>query len=295
LLDSHIIVGDVETGYHYYFTKNGNILKIEGGGESLNIQGGYDIKNNLKASVIAGGVYDQQNGKTYFIDKPIQTPLQSVYKVLSETPEFNEFFKLIDGFGGTDYEIFVKKNNSFGIDYNIKFFNTFNYTVYVPTNEAIQQAITDGLISDWAKINSITNATEKDAEMLKLQRFLRYHFQDNTVMVGGKPVSGEYQTATIKTDTLQTKFRTYKDKYYKIGVTEQGGTLELSTENYGSAKVMKDNGLYNLLTRDYIFNDNPQSYKEIDGSGAGKEFSSSSITTSSTAVIHQIDHILRFQ
>jgi uncharacterized surface protein with fasciclin (FAS1) repeats len=295
LIDSHIVVGDVESGSRYYLAKNGNMLKIEGKGQDLKVQGGYDIKSGVSASVISGGVYKQTNGTTYFINKPIQTPLQSVYKVLSGTPEFNAFFKLLDGFSGTDYEVFVKKTNYYGIDYNIKFFNTFNYTVYVPTNEAIQQAITDGLISDWDKINSIADTDEKNIEIEKLLRFLRYHFQDNAVLISGVAIDKVYQTATIKTDNVETKFRTYKDKYYKLGVTGDGESLNLSTENYGSASVVKENGLYNIMTRDYIFSGDPQAYKEINGTGAGNEFSSISITTSSTAVIHQINNVLRFE
>ena len=49
------------------------------------------------------------------------------------------------------------------------------------------------------------------------------------------------------------------------------------------------------MARDYIFSDNPQAYEEIDGSGVGKDFITSSITTASTAVIHQIDNVLRFE
>jgi uncharacterized surface protein with fasciclin (FAS1) repeats len=295
LLDSHIIVGDVESGSPYHFTKNGNILKVEGSGIDLKVQGGNDIVRGITINVVDNGLFEQQNGKTYFIDKPIQTPLRSVYKVLSETPEFSKFFGLLNEFAGTTSEIFVKKINYYGIDFNIKFFNTFNYTVYVPTNEAIQAAIDEGLISDWDQINAITDETEKEAEIKKLERFLRYHFQDNSLIIGGESVNALYQTATIKTDELETQFGTYKDKYYRLQVNSDGDNIELSTENYGSANVIKDNDLYNIMTRDYVFSDNPQAYSEIDGSGVGKPFESSSITTASTAVIHQIDSVLRFE
>ncbi|MBN2610751.1 MAG: fasciclin domain-containing protein [Bacteroidales bacterium] len=294
-LDSHIVIGDVELGSNYYFTKNGNLLKIEGQGNDLKVQGGHDIEKGIKINVVENGVYDQANGKTYFIDKPIQTPLRSVYRILSETPGFSDFYALLNGFTGSSTEIFVKKTNYYGIDFNLKFFNTFNYTVYVPTNQAIQDAITAGLIKDWDMINAITDGTEKEAEIKKLERFLRYHFQDNSVIIGGEPVNALYQTATIKTDEEETQFRTYKDKYYRLKITGDGTNLSLSTEDYGSANVIKDNGLYNIMARDYIFNNNPQAFMEIDGTGIGADFSSSSITTSSTAVIHQIDNVLRFE
>lgn len=294
LLDTHVVVGNVESGSKYYFTKNGNILLVEGTGTGIKIQAGYDIKTGTKINVVANGLYRQQNGSTYFVDKPIQTPLQSVYKILSETPEFSEFFALLNGFP-TGKEIFVKKTNYYGADFNIKFFNTFNYTVYVPTNEAIQKAIAEGVILNWEKINGIGDTQQKNAAIEKLERFLRYHFQDNSLYVDGEAFSRHYQTATIKQNEVETQFKTYKDKYYKLGITSDGVNIKLDTENWGSANLIRKSGLYNILTRDYIFSGNPQAYKEIDGSGSGADFSNSSIITSSTAVIHQIDNILRFE
>ncbi len=294
LLDTHVVVGNVESGAKYYFTKNGNILLVEGTGAGLKVQAGFDIKSGTKINVVNNGVYRQQNGTTYFIDKPIQTPLQSVYKILSETPEFSEFFALLNGFP-TSKEIFVKKTNYYGIDFNIKFFNTFNYTVYVPTNEAIQKAVNDGVIMNWEQINGITDNLQKTVAMEKLERFLRYHFQDNSLFIDGETYHRLYQTATIKQNELETQFRTYKDKYYRLGITSEGNNIKLDTENWGSANLIKSNGLFNILTRDYIFSGNPQAYREIDGTGAGADFSNSSIVTSSTAVIHQIDNVLRFE
>jgi uncharacterized surface protein with fasciclin (FAS1) repeats len=270
-------------------------LQVKGTGAGLKVQAGYDIKSGNEINVVNNGVYRQQNGTTYFIDKPLQTPLQSVYKILSETPEFSEFFALLNGFTGTTKEIFVKKTNFYGADFNIKFFNTFNYTVYVPTNEAIRKAISDGIIMNWEQINGITDSQQKLNAMSKLERFLRYHFQDNSLFVDGETYYRLYQTATIKQDEKETQFRTYKDKYYRLGINSDGNNIKLDTENGGSANLIRNNGLYNILTRDYIFSGNPQSYKEIDGTGAGADFSNSSIVTSSTAIIHQIDNVLRFE
>ena len=295
ILNTHIVIGNVESGSKYYFTKNGNILQVKGTGAGLKVQAGYDIKSGTEVNVVNNGVYRQQNGTTYFIDKPLQTPLQSVYKILSETPEFSEFFALLNGFTGTAKEIFVKKTNFYGNDFNIKFFNTFNYTVYVPTNEAIRKAISDGLIMNWEQINGITDSQQKLNAMSKLERFLRYHFQDNSLFVDGETFYKLYQTATLKQNEEETQFRTYKDKYYRLGIKSDGNNIKLDTENWGSANLIRTNGLYNIMTRDYIFSGNPQSYREIDGTGAGADFSNSSVVTSSTAIIHQIDNVLRFE
>ena len=297
LLDNHIVVGDVEDGRGYYFTKGGNTLIVEGQGMDLTVRGGGDIEQELTTNVTT--VFPQENGNTYFIDKPIHTPLNSVYKILSEEPGFSEFFNLLSGFPPTsEHVIFKKTTNYYGIDFSIKFFNTFNYTVYVPTNAAILQAISEGQIKNWSMINDMTDEPAREAEIAKLARFLRYHFQDNSVYLSGNPVSKVYQTATIKTDDSITRFNTFINKYYKLGLEGSGSDLEITTEltdELWTASVVTANGLYNIMTRDYIFSGNPLSYQEIDGSGTGLVFSRSAITTASTAVIHQIDNVLRFE
>jgi uncharacterized surface protein with fasciclin (FAS1) repeats len=296
LLDSHIVIGDVETGQKFYATKGGNVLKIEGSGLSLKVKGGHDIETGNVANVQT--VYNQENGNTYLIDKPLQSPLQSVYKVLSETPEFSEFRKLLEGFPGTN--VLIKQSGRSGIDFNIKFFNTFNYTVYVPTNEAIEKAIRDGLIPSWEQINETTEPSVQEQMIEKLERFVRYHFQDNSVFISGQSVDAVYQSATIKLDDEETRFRTYKNKYHKIGVAGDGNGLTITTdsnEDYGlnAASVITENGLYNIMTQDYVFNNLPQSYRNIDDTGTGNAFTGSQIYSFSTAVVHQIDNILRFE
>lgn len=300
MLDTHIIIGGVESGDGYYFSKGGNTILVSGSGENMKIQGGGDIERGQTIGV--SQIYEQQNGLTYFIDKPIQTPLTSVYKLLSETPEFNKFFELLNGFPASSIsQIFVKKVNYFGIDNSVKFLNTFNYTVYVPTNQAIDNAITEGLFKPWISqdgiigIEDITDIDERDSAIVQLERFLRYHFQDNSVYISDKPVNQVYQSATIKLNGGISKFNTFKNKYYKIGVTSDANGLSLVTENSNTAHVVTENNLYNILTRDYIFNKDPKTFLQIDGSGSGLNYSTSQISTSSTAVIHQIDKVLTFE
>lgn len=73
------------------------------------------------------------------------------------------------------------------------------------------------------------------------------------------------------------------------------GTLKVTTENNSTANVIISNGLYNIMTRDFVFNHILYAFKNIDGTGTGIDFFSLNIVTSSTAVIHQIDNILSFE
>jgi len=301
MLNMHVVVKGVESGKGYYLTKGNVALKITGSGSNMKIQGGGNIRLNEEVNV--NKVYNQSNGYTYFIDKPIQSPLQSVFKVLSSEEKFSSFYTLISGFPASSSSvILVNKTNYYGIDYNIKFFNTFNYTVYVPTNAAIDKAISEGIIKPWESlgsivgINDMTNKTEQSAEIEKLERFIRYHFQDNSAFLDGQSYDNTYQSATIKNDNDITHFGTFKNKYYKIGVKYDGDKgMTLTTEKNKVAKVVTTDGLYNIMTRDFVFSNKPSAYKNVDGSGTGTSFSSSTIYTSSTAVIHQIDAVLNFE
>jgi len=296
ILDSHIVVGSVETGEDYFITKANDIIKVNGSGFSMNVQGGEDITNNTRSEVT--NVFNQYNGTTYFLDKPISPSLKSVYKVLSETPQFSGFFNLLNSVPDTCLvQIFAQQ----GVDYRIKFFNAFRYTVYVPTNEAIQNAIANNSIKSWETIFNMSNQAERSLEISRMLRFLKYHFQDNAVFYG-QNVNNQFLSSTLKTDNTETLWGTAKNKYLKIGVVGTGGSLTLTTDTkkgspLRTARVVTESGLYNLIVKDYVFAKIPTLYKNVDGTGSasGSLFNTSGITTSASAVIHQIDNVLTFE
>jgi len=316
ILDQSIIVGDFKHNGAfvdgYYLTKDGNYIKTNNiagienqvTSNTLTFQGGEDIKTNRHVQLTDSGIYHQENGSTFFVDSLVQTPFQSVYAVLSDSakyPSFNTFFKLLADFP-PNY-IFLKKKGYYGIDFNVKFFNTFRYTVYVPTNEAMEEAYRTGVIPRWDYVNSITDAKVKDSLINRLERFVRYHFQDNSVFIHpSQPVNELFQTATIKSDDKESYLNTYINKFYRLKVVDTDGTLELTTEFMGNkdlsgnvvpykARVVKTGGLYNIMTRDYVFNIDPSGVTSL----TTNPYMTSEITTSSTAVIHQIDKVLRFE
>lgn len=305
MLNMNIVVDGVERGKSHYLTKGNVALKVSGSGENMKIQGGANVMRGENVNVTRA--YNQLNGHTYFIDKLIQAPLQSVYTVLSKEEKFRGFFDLLSGFPASSLSaIFVNKTNYYGIDYNVKFFNTFNYTVYVPTNQAVRNAMLNGEIRPWESlveggdtivkgINDLQSLADKNVAIENLERFLRYHFQDNSVFIDGQSVNYLYQSATMKKDDQLTHWGTFKNKFYRIGVTGGGADLTLTTENNKRVKVDKSSGLYNIMTRDIVFNNRPSSFKNYDNTGAGTAYISSRIYTSSTAVIHQIEDYLSYK
>lgn len=296
ILDSHIVVGNVESGKDFYVTKANDIIKVNGTGNNMVVRGGGDIEQNKNVNV--SSVFRQYNGNTFFIDKPIQPALRSVYKTLSETPQFEKFFNLLAGVPESSInQIFAVQ----GIDSRIKFFNAFRYTIYVPTEAAIDAAIAEGRIKTWETIESIADPATRTAEINKMVRFLKYHFQDNAVFFG-ENINAKYQSATIKEDANPTLYGTAKNKYYKIGVNGTANSLTLTVDTKKdqpaqTAEVVTENGLYNIIVKDYIFGKIPTAYKNVDGTGSttGALFNTSTITTSASAVIHQINKVMTFE
>jgi uncharacterized surface protein with fasciclin (FAS1) repeats len=283
ILDYHIVVGNIEDGKNFYITKGGGQIHINGAGAGMKISGGGNLENSTQSNV--NKVYDQTaatngrgNGKTYITDSPLQSSYKSVYKVLSEHAEFSEFFKLLQGNDEATaaehlkYDIFYKDKSYAGLDYNVEFFNTFNYTIYVPTNEKVLAAIAAGLPT-WDLIKQQTDEEIKTQMTDRLVKFLRYHFQDNSVYIDGSTKTAKYETAVLNSAT---------GRYYTINTARSANDLVLTTANGGIARVVKDKNLYNIMARDYKFDKaDPKIATQIE--------------TSSFAVIHQIDNVLYFQ
>jgi hypothetical protein len=281
----------VETGANYFVTKGNDLIKVEGSGTGMTVSGGYDIEHSTPSNVTH--IFRQENGNTYFIDKPIQPTMRSVYSVLKETEGFRKFYDMLIGVPDTCvYKIFSPQ----GIDYKVNFFNAYRYSIYVPNDSAIQSAYDRKLILPWDSIYAIPKSPQQAQEINKVIRFLRYHFQDDAVFYG-QTTDEIYQSATLKNDNLVSHFKTGKNRYYNIGVKGSANSMTLTTETNQTAHVSADPRLHNIIAKDYIFSKLPTAFKNIDGTGTstGSAFTTSRITTSASAVIHQIDAILTFQ
>lgn len=282
ILDYHIIVGNIEDGADYYLTKGGGTVKINTVDGSIAIQGGGQIETGYLHKIST--IYDQSkegNGKTYVIDDyPLQPPLKSAYSILSTEPAFKAFYELLTPDDPTgyvehyNYHIFETNLKNVGIDQNVQFFNTFHYTIYVPTNEAVENAIAKGLPT-WDKILTELDLVARDSMAQVLSKFLRYHFQDNSTYLDKVPSEQIYETAAA--DPLTNRF-------YKLTVTKDETSMSIrDNSNRTEAVHVKTSNpaLYNIMCRDYQFN------------GTDKR-TVTEIETSSWAVIHQIDDVLLY-
>ena len=221
-------------------------------------------------------IYNKENGNTYLIDGILQNTTTSIYDVLSSKDDFREFYDMCALLG-----IFVNNPTSSTVapGRKVKFLNQYHYTVYVPTNEAIREAQAKGWIPTVEQIENEGDQSVRDSLENVMERFVRYHFQDNSVFIKGEKVENKaYLTSTINEAS---------NKFYPVYVTNKDGNITLVDEaDYGtgrvSARVVKTEGVYNLMTRDMTLN-------------SGDKEKATTIEAYTYAVIHQIDDVLWFE
>ena len=274
ILDTHIVIGNVEDGKTFYRTKGGTEIRVNnvsGGAGKMTVEGSYQM--NESGPVTVSYIYDQTeggNGKSYILPTPILGTRMTVRDVLASKPEFSKFLELMDGSG--IFEVIHNKRNACG-GTNISVFNTYHYTIYVPTNESIEALQKSGKLSDWSKVEAYEeagNLTAKTRDSLQIVNFLKYHIQDNALFIGAEEESGDFETAVIDPVT---------ERFYRIRAKLSDDEITLVDHAGNTRHVEKRNGLYNLVAREFQYN-------TTDASSAN------AIETSSSAVIHLINQPL---
>ena len=303
ILDLHIVIGNNEDGVlsgfvdqtdaRYVLTKGGGTIHISGRENAFTANGAGDMELLLpEAGIVTSPTgtpsrYSSDNGRTFFIDHILHDASANVYSQLQAHPEFKAFFDLCNG---NDLvftilqddedieEIFSdrKTTSSTGIGYLVNSFNNFRYTVFVPTAEAIEEAFrNDPKLYTWDQIAADTNEASKKEKTLYLLKFIRFHFMDNSAFISGTPYGPlDYETGA----------RNDYDKFHKLRISSDGRSMTVASVDNpaSSAKVITDGGLYNIMARDIIVNNTLVS-------------EANQITASSRAVIHLVDHALRFE
>lgn len=295
LVDNLIIIGDIEDGKEYYKTKAGSMIRVTRENGEIKLQGGYDVENNEKLDIsVRYDMTDGGNGISYGVDIFPMTASKSVYGIMKDNPECNTFFNLIaddetkNAFFtsslGTPAKYYCVNHND-DQNKNVRLFDKYNYTVYVPQNDAVQKLIDDGLLPTWAdyaKYSEDADRGDKAAiaaqEIIatRIENFVRYHFQDNSVYIGGPDVvNNKYESAKLNESTR---------RYYWIEVNNTNG---MTVKDYKGNKrnVITTDGNYNLTAREYWFTE----------TGTTTRNKIRSIYSSSDAVVHLIDGVLLYE
>ncbi|MBO7069222.1 MAG: hypothetical protein J6W52_11215 [Bacteroidaceae bacterium] len=214
------------------------------------------------------------------------------------------------------FRVFTGDN---GLDYNIQFFNNYRYTIFVPSNEAVAEAIENGLptweeiyedyhshckhkidpeTGEWEREDNgeyaYTDSLETYEDSIRIQakityltNFIRYHFADNSVFVDRSELSdanGEMVTSSYDHETgLFCKIHVDRVRQGDLAVLRVCDDVTYKKSPNNKIPVTVDDDKYiNVLARDVSCNSNPRGYA----------MTGITLDASSAAVIHRIDGIL---
>ncbi|MBQ9672841.1 MAG: hypothetical protein IJV34_08315 [Prevotella sp.] len=317
--DSFVPIG--YNGNHYYLTKHGGALFVDGNAVGSRVMAGPQVVTDDPAKIKI--VYNQKNGHAYRLDRVIQPVTESVYSVLKNTVQnsesvFSEFLAVCQGFdasevltwagisdkkvlGRTEQEGYMVFTNIYKegdkeikeacVDLNVKMFNTFNYTLFAPDNKAMQIAYSRGLPSwdDISKLYVKHHDTDdlSDAEIAELKR--------------QEPSDQAKAKSMIKAlrDFVRYHFMT-NSVFADNELIQTGKQNTLSSDALGVAKVLTlsgGNGVINLTDRTgqvvATVSDSEKDSKVVNKMTRDywynkSKLEASAITTSSFCAVHQI-------
>ena len=307
LVDNLIIVGNIEDGKTYYKTKAGSFIRVGHEGPSgWRLAGGFQQETGVDVPVT--DVYNMSttgNGKSYAVEDYVpMTAQNTVYDILKKKSEeagstCKLFCELLANDATKDAllskTLTVGSTNYYCANYatdntsslNLRLFDHYNYTVYVPTDTTIQRLIDTGILPTWddwtlagtGDPESTVTTPTQDSIAKIIHDFIRYHIQDNAIYIGGEPVSEmKYETG---------KQNPVSKRYYSVTVSANASGLTVTdrsgsgTEGVGKTyQVIQNNKLYNQTCREYWISGSPTS------TGAR------TIYSSSNAVVHEINGAL---
>jgi len=290
ILQNCIIAEDIRSDRHYYQTLSGNYVYVDSGaGNDLMISGGFQMDANHPSKVIKTA--DMLNGKAYVVDNAVYSSYNSVCDVLSTTPEFSKFYEVLFECGAIATTarklywssaskngnlIYIPENDNESVYYLL---NNYHYTMYIPTNEAMDEAFAKGLptmkmLDDAIAIDEDENndVTDSAAHLRKVMLdFVKYHIQENAVVIDTKYDLNRYASMKLNENGVP----------YKMWVEVGYGDLRVEGVCTGKQSVNKD-VMYNKLVREYWLND-------------WRVQSATRIETSSSVVLHAINHPLLYK
>jgi uncharacterized surface protein with fasciclin (FAS1) repeats len=282
----------------------------------MTVQGAWQIAHGASIPVtnitqdngnIVEAVVEKRNGHSYLLDSIAPLSAEpSVYQTLkkhakdptstatadSDDDAYLMFYQLLndDGCGllaskegpkGNERSVAGNDNK------NLLLFSNYNYTVYVPTNESIQKLIDDGYLPTWQDYRQLSTVDFGGDEQLLdsaktilqgiINNFLRYHIQDNSLMLGAQPASGPYESMMRDSET---------GRFLQLNVTQTGktaaeATLTVKDLQGNTRTVLKNDTHFNNICREYWFK--------------GDDDKTQQIYFVSGAVVHQIDGPLLYQ
>ena len=284
-------------GQKFYQAFNGGPIVVEWSGNQVTgVAGSFQYERGYFIPV--KDMFDKSeegNGRSYIIDdEPLMSTFTSPYAALTDTlreEQFGLFASLLDNAGITS----TSNGNHTTVDMALTKLDNYHYTIYVPTNESVQQLMDahylptnddlDAVASCIAELPSGDEATDEEnatytymTEQLERMKeviatFVTYHIQDNSVYVEGEAHNNDaFESGCLDAGT---------GRFVKLYVNYTPGGQMTVTDNCGNVRRV-DANCCNIMARQYYFASNT-------GGDAQSLQNATQIYSSSFAVIHQID------
>lgn len=348
LLDNIIITSGYEEGKLYYRTKGNSFIRVEGVTEGSNVYGAFQAERDMP--LVVKQTYSMSNGHALVVDGPIMGSRKSVAMRLSENPEFSTFLEIVQKSGAVsgnnakDNWTAVASGEGLGNLFNIKTYgdvgaedkpagsatlkatyllNNYHYTVYAPTNAAMEEAFAMGLPT----IADLEAAEAYDAEQAELELesdsaarikeamldFVKYHIHDNSVYVDGGSSPASYESAkteliastTVAENVTEEKLADYEGKIksktknedgtynviYYTGKYSPGRPYKLHVNATASGITVTDNigNTHNVVMTEGLYNIPATEYWVKGTLTAASTPYNFQLDNSSSVVVHAID------
>lgn len=272
LLDNIIVTRGYQPGKKFYITKGRSFVKIEEKNGDVYVSGSWQDENQKPLKAIQ--TYEMSNGNAFVLDGVVMGTRNSVAKTLAQNPDFSEFLGIMQACGALATQDTKDKwqagDQEFGNLFNIKnagavgaedtktgtkasyLLNNFHYTMYVPTNDAMQMAYEAGLPTldmleeAYVEDDSLGLDPAKDPEskqavlMEAMLDFVKYHIQDNSIYVDEGFESGEYESG--KTELI--KSTAIKEEVAEADIESIGNVTKVEKDEKGTYTVSYWNGKY---------------------------------------------------
>ena len=285
MLDNIIVTEGYRSDKKYYKTKGNAFVRIDGITEGSNVYGTWQYNRNQPLAVKRA--YNKENGVALVVDGPLMGTNKSVAMTLAEHEEFSEFLEVLKSCGALSKTGGTYSNKTFPwqagdqtygnlfsthkkgevggedatSDYKSTYLlNNYHYTIYAPTNEAMQQAYNMGLptlddlkdAEEWDGEFSDMSPEEQDAYVKEhgtckgdsaariqeaLLDFVKYHIQDNSIFVDNGFEAGAYESG--KTELRASTNVAEEGKYTKDGAN----SITIEGKSYQVKQWLEDNSV----------------------------------------------------
>ena len=274
IMQNCIILEPYVEGKRFYKTLGNNYVCIDKAGGGYNVSA--SMQSNLDMPVASSSDNTLGNGLAIYLDSPPLTGMNNVARTLAQHEEFSEFLYIMNmsGLLGTstsdrlspadrEYGNLVFSKKTEGTQWKVfPLLQSFHYTLYVPTNDAMQEAYRAGLPSkeDLLVAEQYDSEHENEgaptADQLRavMKDFVLYHLQEQSLFLDKGFKSGYY------TSLVSKYFKEYDDSYeettlpgspYRMRIYVDNKSLTITDARGNKIHVVTQPGLYNIMANEY--------------------------------------------